>query len=103
MRAWFTPLTGWVVCVGHAYILVAYLFFMLVVYVLVVYEWCWSWLHLCHHVKIDGVVVGCVCHECMSIMHCLCMSMLICCYAYIDTVIVVVHDIMVCGWYGHAW
>ena len=61
-------------CVGHAFMLVTYVFLILVVYVLVAYAWCWSWSHLCHHVKVDGVVFGCVFHACMSIMHSLCMS-----------------------------
>ncbi len=43
--------------------------------------------------KLDGVllylVVMSVCRLCIS-------------YSYIDMVIVVVHDIMVCGRYGHA-
>lgn len=87
------------VCVEHTYILVACVFLMLVGYVLVVYAWFWSSLHLCHHVKVDGIVVGCVYHECMSIMHSLCMLVFICCYPYIDMVIVVVHEIsMVMHW-----
>ena len=44
-------------------------------------------------------VVGFARHECMSVMHWLCMSVLIYCYAYIDMVVVVMHEVMVCGWY----
>jgi len=75
---------------------------MLMVYLLIVYVGCGSWLYLCHHLKVDGFVVGCVFREYMLAMHWLCMSMLICFYTYIDMVIVVVHDVMVCGRYGHA-
>ena len=57
-------------CVGHAFMLVTYVFLILVAYGLVAYAWCCSWSHLCHHVKVYGVVVGCDCHECMSVMHC---------------------------------
>ena len=89
-------------CDGHAYISVAYVFLMLMVYVLIVYAWWWSWLQLCRHVNVDGVVLGCGCHECMLVMHWLCMLVLICCYTYIDMVIVVVNKVMVCGRYGHA-
>ncbi len=91
------------VCIGHAYISIAYVFFMTMVCVLVVYAWCWSWLDLYHHVKVDVVFVGCVCHEGTSVMHWLCMLVLICRYAYTDLVIVVVHELIICGWYGHAW
>ena len=45
-------------CVCHAFMSVA--FFMFLVYVIFVYAWCRSWLHLCHHVKFDGVVIECV-------------------------------------------
>ena len=47
--------------------------------------------------KVESVIVGCGRHECMSIMHWLCMSVLIYCYAYIDMVIVVMHEVMMCG------
>jgi len=90
------------VSVENEYILVSYVLFMVVVYVLIVSTWCWSWFHLCHHVKGDGVVVACVCHECISITHWLCRLMLISCYAYIYMVIAIVHETMVCGWRGHA-
>lgn len=53
--------------------------------------------------EIRWCVVGCGHHECMLVMHWLCMIVLMCCYTYINMVIVVVHEIMVCGWYGDAW
>jgi len=53
-------------------------------------------------VEVDGVVVVCGHHECMSVMHWLCMSVLIYRYAYIDVIIVVMHEVIVCGWYGRA-
>ena len=60
---------------------------MLVVYVNVVYAWRWSWLQLCHHVKVDEVDVGCVYHEYMSFMNWLCVSVFLCngheCVSYI--------------------
>ena len=52
--------------------------------------------------KVDGIDFGCGRHEYMSIMHWLCMLVFICCYEYIDMVIVFVHEVVVCGWYGHA-
>lgn len=66
------------------------------------YEGKWSLLQLCLHVEVDGVVVGYGRHEYMSVMHLLCISVSIHHYAYIDMVIVVVHEVMVCGWYSHA-
>jgi len=42
-------------------------------------------------------VVGYGSHECMSFIRWLCMPMLIYCYTYIDMVIVVVNEVMVCG------
>ena len=56
-------------CVFHAYMSVAYVFHMFLDYVLVAYAWWWSLWHMCRHVEVDGVVVGCDCHECMSVMH----------------------------------
>lgn len=44
-------------------------------------------------------VVGCVRHERMLVMHFLSMSMIIYCYAYIGMVVVVMHEVVVCGWY----
>ena len=102
IKTWFTPWTGSAQCVGHTYMSITFVFFMCVVYVLIVYAWWWSWLQLSCHVKVDGVVVGSRRRECMSIMHLLCMLVSIRNYAYIDMVIVFVHEIMVCGWYGHA-
>ena len=90
-------------CVFHAYMSVAYVFCMFVDYVIILYAWWFSLWQLFHHVEVDGVVVGCGRHECMSVMHWLCKLVLICFYAYIDMVIVVMHEIMVCGWYGHVW
>ena len=43
-------------CVGHAYMSISYVLFMLVVYVLILYALWWSWLQLCRHVKFDVVV-----------------------------------------------
>ena len=48
-------LDGW--CVGHAFILGVYVFSMVMVYVFVLYPWFSSWLHLCRHVKVDGVLL----------------------------------------------
>jgi len=75
---------------------------MFVVYVLVVYAWWRSWFLFCHHASVDGVGVGCGHYELILVMHLLCMLASIHHYAYIDMIIVVVHEIMVCGWYGHA-
>lgn len=44
IRAWFTPHTGWVVCVGHACMSVACVSLTLQFHVLVAFTWCWSWL-----------------------------------------------------------
>ena len=52
-------------------------------------------LKLCHHVDVYGVVVGCNHHECMLIMHLLCMSVSTCFYACIFMVKVFVHDVIV--------
>ena len=54
------------------------------------------------YVKVDGVFVGGSPHECMSVMDCLCTSVLACFYAYINMVVIFMHEVMVCGWYGHA-
>ena len=53
--------------------------------------------------EVDGVIVVCGRNECMLVIQLLCMSVSICNYAYIEMVIVVVHEVMVCGWYSHAW
>jgi len=53
-------------------------------------------------VKVDGVVVGCICCEFLSVMHLLCMLVSIRHYTYIDMVIVVMHVVMVCGLCSHA-
>ena len=50
--------------------------------------------------KLMVFVVGCERHECMSVMHLLCMSMPICCYECIVMVLVVVHEVIV-GILGH--
>jgi len=42
-------------------------------------------------------------NACQLYIHSLCMSMSICCYAYIVMGMVVVHEVMVCSWYCHAW
>jgi len=49
-------------------------------------------------VKVDGVFVGCGRHECMLVMHSLCMSVSICHYAYIVMVKGVVHEVIVCSY-----
>lgn len=67
--ACFTPWIGRVVCVGHAYISVTYVFLILVAYVLALYACCYSWLNVRQHVKVDGAFLGCVCCDCMSVMH----------------------------------
>ncbi len=51
--------------------------------------------------EVDGVV-GCGHHGCLSVMHLLCMSVLIYCYEYIEMVAVFMHKVIVCGWYGHT-
>lgn len=98
-------------CVVHALLSVSYVFSMLVVYVLVVYAWWWPWLKWCLHVKVDGVFldvvvmsIGQLCPgyacQCLYVL-CIhpCHTYLD--YAYIDMVIVVVHEVMVCRRYGH--
>jgi len=47
-------------------------------------------------------VVRCGLHESMLVIHLLCMPMIIYCYAYIDMVVVVMLEVMVCGRYGYA-
>jgi len=94
-------------CLGHAYMSVAYILLMLVIYALVVYAWWWSWLHFCHHVMLDVFImnIGRLCsgYACQC-LYVLCMH--VCCtyvdYAYIDMVIIVMHEVMLCGRYGHA-
>lgn len=49
--------------------------------------------------EIGWCVVGCGHHECMSIMRWLCMLVILYFYTYIEIVIVVMRDIMVCIWY----
>jgi len=44
-------------------------------------------------------IVGYGRHECMLVMHWLCMLVLIYCYAYIDIIVVFMHEVMECGWY----
>ena len=44
------------------------------------------------------IVVRSACWLCWSYM-----SMFICCYEYIEVVIVVVHEVKVYVWYGHAF
>jgi len=45
----------------------------------------------------EWCVVVCDHHECISVMHWLCMLALIYCYAYMHMVLVVLREVMVCG------
>lgn len=77
---------------------------MWVVYVLIMYACWWSLLQLCFHVEVDEVLLGCVVmNACQLYMNLLCMSVSICCYAYIAMSMVVLHVVMVCSWYCLAW
>ena len=64
-------------CVSHTDMSVAYVFLMLVAYVLVVHAWWWSWFQLCRHEKVDSVDVVFFYHEYMLVMHWLCMSVFV--------------------------
>lgn len=86
-------LDGW--CVGHAYISVKYVFFML-----------WTMCFLCMHGgghccrcfamwKLMMLLLGSiVMNACEIYMHLLCISMSIPCYAFIVMVIVVVREVI---------
>ena len=83
-------------CLGHAYMSIGYVLPIFVVYVLVAYAWCWSWLQWCFHVNFDGVVVECVVMSIWLVMCFLYMSSSYLLLVYIDMLVVVMYEVMVC-------
>jgi len=99
-------LDGW--CGGHTFMSSACVFLIHVLYLLVAYAWCWSWSQLCRHVKVDGVMldvsITSIGQLCMLVFSCIlyaCMHTYVD-YAYIDMRIVIMHEVLMCGFYGHA-